>query len=58
MKKPETLTVSTAARRLGFTLKYVYDLLYSGKLKAEKIAGRWRIDESAIAGWQRRRGVK
>jgi len=34
----ESVSVPEAARRLGFTLKYVYDLLYSGRLKAEK---RW-----------------
>jgi excisionase family DNA binding protein len=44
----ETVTVPEAARRLGFTLKYVYDLLYSGRLKAEKKMGRWRIPTEEI----------
>jgi excisionase family DNA binding protein len=39
----ERVSVPEAAKRLGFTLKYVYDLLYSGRLKAEKKMGRWRI---------------
>ncbi len=44
----ESVTVPEAARRLGFTLKYVYDLLYSGRLKAEKKKGRWRISKGEI----------
>lgn len=44
----ESVSVPEAARRLGFTLKYVYDLLYSGRLKAEKKLGRWRIPTEEI----------
>lgn len=44
----ESVSVPEAARRLGFTLKYVYDLLYSGRLKAEKKMGRWRIPTEEI----------
>ena len=44
----ENLTVPEAARRLGFTLKYVYDLLHSGRLKAEKKKGRWKIPTEEI----------
>ena len=48
MNNTNTLSVPAAARQLGVTLKYVYDLVYSGKLKAEKIAGRWRIPASEV----------
>jgi len=48
VKKPSTLTVPAAARRLGFTLKYVYDLIYSGRLQAEKLGGRWHIPVTAV----------
>jgi excisionase family DNA binding protein len=44
----ERVSVPEAARRLGFTLKYVYDLLYSGRLKADKKLGRWRIPVEEI----------
>jgi len=46
--KAETRSVPETARTLGFTLRYVYDLVYSGRLKAEKIAGRWRIPASEV----------
>ena len=44
----ECVSVPEAAKRLGFTLKYVYDLLYSGRLKADKQMGRWRIPTEEI----------
>ena len=43
------VSVSQAARLLGFTLKYVYDLLHSGRLKAKKKSGRWKIPISEIS---------
>jgi excisionase family DNA binding protein len=49
MKPHKTSTVQEAARALGWTLKYIYDLIYSGRISAEKIAGRWRIPEAEIA---------
>ena len=55
-KTPETFSVPAAARHLGFTLKYVYDLVYAGRLKAEKIAGRWRIAASDINALAKKRG--
>lgn len=48
MKSTKTLSVPAAARKLGCTLKYVYDLVYSGRMKAEKVAGRWHIPMSEI----------
>jgi len=44
----KTVTVRETAQKLGFTMKYVYDLVYSGKLPAEKVARQWRIPLSAI----------
>jgi len=52
----QNISVSEAARRLGFTLKYVYDLLYSGRLKAEKKMGRWSIPAEEIEARLRTRG--
>jgi excisionase family DNA binding protein len=48
MAAAETMGVRTAAQRLGCTLKYVYDLLYSGRLPARKIARQWRIPAAAV----------
>jgi excisionase family DNA binding protein len=56
MKNPKTVSVPIAARQLGFTLKYVYDLVYSGRLKAEKIAGRWHIGASEVNALIAKRG--
>jgi excisionase family DNA binding protein len=55
MERPN-VSVPEAARRLGFTLKYVYDLLYSGRLKAEKKMGRWRIPIEEIEARLKVRG--
>ena len=52
----QTISVREAAAKLGCTLKYVYDLLYAGKLKSEKCDREWRIPMAAIEGWQKRQG--
>jgi len=48
MKSTTTVTVPAAARQLGFTLKYVYDLIYSGRMRGEKVAGRWHIPVAEV----------
>jgi excisionase family DNA binding protein len=48
MKNTKTLSIPATARQARVTLKYVYDLVYSGKLKAKKIAGRWHIPLSEV----------
>ena len=55
MKNQKFLTVPEAARRLGCSLKFVYDLVYAGKLGAEKVEGRWRIPLAAIEARRRKR---
>ena len=42
------LTVREVAQKLGCTLKYVYDLLYCGRLPANKLGRRWMIPLSAV----------
>jgi excisionase family DNA binding protein len=54
-KQKEILSVPAAARKLGFTLKYVYDLVYSGRLKAQKVAGRWQIPVAEVEARLRKR---
>ena len=56
MKNAKFLTVPEAARRLGCTIKYIYDLCYSGRLKAEKVTGRWRIPVNEIQDRLKQRG--
>ena len=53
--KIQALSIPAAARRLGYTLKYVYDLVYSGRLKAQKVAGRWQIPVAEIEARLRKR---
>jgi excisionase family DNA binding protein len=55
-KSQATLSVPAAARQLGFTLKYVYDLVYAGKLKAQKVDGRWQIPIAEVEARLRKRG--
>jgi len=56
MKNGKYFTVREAAIRLGCTLKYIYDLTYAGKLKAEKIGGRWSISRSSVEARLKQRG--
>jgi len=41
-------SVSEAARQLGFSVQYVYSLVYSGKLRAPRVAGKWRIPSAEL----------
>ena len=41
-------TVPQAARCLRVSLKWVRDLIYSGRLPAQKIAGRWYIRKAEL----------
>ena len=52
----KTLGIAEAARRLNVTLKYVYDLVYSGRLPAEKVNRTWRISASAVETRLKQRG--
>ena len=54
----EHISVPEAAKRLGYTLKYVYDLLYSGRLNAQKEMGRWRIPAEEIEARLKKRGER
>jgi excisionase family DNA binding protein len=53
----KTIGIAEAARKLNVTLKYIYDLVYSGKLPAEKTGRTWRIPERAIEERLRQRGA-
>ena len=47
-EKKLTIGVRDTAQKLNVTTKYVYDLLYSGKLPAQKVARQWRISAEAV----------
>lgn len=56
MKNDATLSVPETARELNCTLKYVFDLLYAGKLQgAIKVRGKWAIPLAAVDRWRRRK---
>jgi excisionase family DNA binding protein len=52
----KTVGIREAARALGFTVKYIYDLVHSGRLPAQKIDRQWRIALSAVEGRLKARG--
>ena len=59
MQKRETLTVRQTAIRLGCTLKYIFDLLYAGKLAgARKRERQWQIPVSAVEERLKRQVVR
>jgi excisionase family DNA binding protein len=49
MRSPKGLGVRETARQLDVSLKYVYDLLYAGRLPGRKIGRTWRIPSEAVA---------
>ena len=51
-----TVGIREAAVKLNFTLKYTYDLVYSGRLRATKIGRQWRIPLRAIEERLNQRG--
>jgi hypothetical protein len=49
MKK--TISIPEAARRAGIFSTYLYELAKNGKVKAEKVDGRWAFDLAAFEAW-------
>jgi excisionase family DNA binding protein len=42
------VTVAEAARQLGIGLQYAYSLVYSGRLPARRVDGRWHVSADAV----------
>ena len=53
----EAVSIRDAARRLGVSIRFVYDLVWSGKLPAQKVDKMWRIPASAIDARLKRRSA-
>jgi excisionase family DNA binding protein len=51
-------SVSEVARKLGVGLQYVYSLIYSGRLPARRVAGKWRIPSKAVEKWRKQVEVR
>jgi excisionase family DNA binding protein len=49
MKPITSVGVREAARKLGCTTKYIYDLLYGGQLPGQKVGKIWTIPVESIA---------
>jgi excisionase family DNA binding protein len=52
----KSLGIRGTARELGYTLKHIYDLVYVGKLPAEKRGRQWRIPAEAVEAYRKGRG--
>ena len=48
MPKGKTLSAIEAARLLGVGLDYLYGLLWTGKLQAQKVGRVWRVSSSGV----------
>jgi|GEM_PF-3509503 len=54
--KDQKLSVIQLSQRTGLFLDHIYKLIYAGRIRAEKVGGRWIIDpESAERFLQRRK---
>lgn len=57
MLRKEDFSVPQTAQKLKYTVKYIFDLLYAGKLNgARKVGGRWRIPSASVEQWCKRKG--
>jgi excisionase family DNA binding protein len=56
MSKQTFYSVRQAAGLLGCTIKYVRDLLYEGRLNAEKLGRTWQIDSKSLEAFRQKRG--
>jgi excisionase family DNA binding protein len=58
MTKAGVYTVAGAARALGCGLQYAYGLVYSAKLEAVKVDGKWQIPASAVQNLLAKRSTR
>lgn len=58
MSAKETFSVAGAARELGVGLAYMYSLVYSGKIEAAKVDGRWTIPAAAVKAALEKRSAR
>lgn len=56
MKGPQFLGVRDTAKALGVSIKFVYDLIWAGKLEADKVGKVWRVPTLAIETRLKQRG--
>lgn len=49
-----TFGISEAAVMLNVSRKWIYDLVYTNQLRAEKCGGKWKIAKAEIMKRQRR----
>jgi excisionase family DNA binding protein len=50
-----SLSALEAAQELGIRLGYLYSVLREGKIKAQRVDGKWRVDRSAVEEFRRAR---
>lgn len=56
MKNDKTLSVREASALLRVSLKQVYNLVWDGRLRGQKIDGVWRIPKEAVHARLSQRG--
>lgn len=56
-KKSKELSPRTAAQQLGVSLYFVYQLLWTGKLKGRKVGKTWLIPVDSVESRLRQRGA-
>jgi len=47
-RQPSEFSVAEAARKLGVGLQYTYTLIYSGRLRARRVQGRWLVSAEGV----------
>lgn len=57
MKQSHTVTLATAAQRLGWTYQRAYDELLKGTLVGHQVGSRWRVEIDSVIAILRARAV-
>ncbi len=57
MQKVDHFTVREASEKLGVRLDYTYELIWTGRLPARRVDGRWLIPAQAVEARLERKAV-
>ena len=53
----KTVSIRDAARRLGVSIRFIRNLVWSGQLQAEKVGKIWQVSSEAVEARRKAREV-
>lgn len=58
MKGIIAMNMREVARTLGVTYDQVYRLIWAGRLRGEKVDGKWRIEQASVEAYRGQRRTR